>query len=95
VLLLYPHHPHLSLDHCSPVGLDYLIHHHLYDYLDQDLVRVEYYHLGMFLKVDYLDIVRFLLSNPHKGEGNTIFLKSTTTLGTLRQPSPSRRTNPQ
>jgi hypothetical protein len=41
VLLLYPHHPHLPLDHYSPFYLDHLVHHLLHDYLDQDLVRVE------------------------------------------------------
>jgi hypothetical protein len=39
---------------------------------------------------DHQDLVRFSLSNPHKGEGNTNFLKSTTTLVTLRQPNLSR-----
>jgi hypothetical protein len=41
VLLLYPHHPHLPLDHCSLLGLDHLVQHLLHDYLDQGLVRVE------------------------------------------------------
>jgi hypothetical protein len=41
------------------------------------------------------DLVRFPLSNPHKGQGNTNFLGSTTTLVTPGQPSPSRGTNPQ
>jgi hypothetical protein len=41
VLLLYPHHPHLPLDHYSLIGLDHLVQHFLHDYLDQDLVLVE------------------------------------------------------
>jgi hypothetical protein len=41
VLLLYPHHPHLLLDHCSPLDLDHLVHHILHDYLDQDIIWVE------------------------------------------------------
>jgi hypothetical protein len=52
VLLLYPHHPHLPLDHCSPLGLDHLVQHLLHDYLDQDLMRVEKYHLEKFFEVD-------------------------------------------
>jgi hypothetical protein len=41
VLLLYLHHPHIPLDHCSLFGLDHLVHHLLHDYLNQDLMRVE------------------------------------------------------
>jgi hypothetical protein len=41
VLLLYPHHLHLPLDHCSLLGLDHLVQHLLHDYLDQDFMRVE------------------------------------------------------
>jgi hypothetical protein len=40
VRLLYPHHPHLPLDHCSPFDLDHLVQYLLHDYLDQDLVWV-------------------------------------------------------
>jgi hypothetical protein len=29
------------LNHRSPPGLDHLVHHLLYDYLDQDLMLVE------------------------------------------------------
>jgi hypothetical protein len=57
VILLYPHLPHLPLDHCSPLGLDHLVQHFFHDYLDQDLVRVEQYYFGKFLEVDYLDLV--------------------------------------
>jgi hypothetical protein len=41
VLLPYPHHPHIPLDHYYPLELDHGIHLLLHDYLDQDLVRVE------------------------------------------------------
>jgi hypothetical protein len=41
VLLLYPYHPHPSLDHCSTLDLDHLVQFLLHDYLDQDLVWVE------------------------------------------------------
>jgi hypothetical protein len=34
VLLLYPHHLHLSFDHCSLLGLYHLVQHLLHDYLD-------------------------------------------------------------
>jgi hypothetical protein len=44
---------------------------------------------------DHQDLVQFPLSNHHKGEGNINFLRSTTTLVTLGQPSPFRGTNPQ
>jgi hypothetical protein len=64
VLLLYPHHPHLLLDHCSLLGLDHLVQHLLYDYLDQDLVQVEWYHLGRFLEVDYLDLMALHRQSP-------------------------------
>jgi hypothetical protein len=40
VLLLYPHHYHLPLNHFSLLGIDHLVQHILHDYLDQDLVRV-------------------------------------------------------
>jgi hypothetical protein len=41
VLLLYLHHPHLPLNHCSLLGFDHLVQHLLHDYLNQDLVQVE------------------------------------------------------
>jgi hypothetical protein len=44
---------------------------------------------------DYHDLVQFPLLNPHKGEGNTNFLGSTTTLVTLGQSNLSRGTNSQ
>jgi hypothetical protein len=55
--LPYPHHPHLPLDHCSPLGLDHGAHLHLHVHLDQALVRVEWYHLGIDLAVVHLDLV--------------------------------------
>jgi hypothetical protein len=57
VVLLHPHHLHLPLDNCSLFDLDHLVKHLFYDYLDQNLVRVEWYHLGRFLEVNYLDLV--------------------------------------
>jgi hypothetical protein len=57
VLLLYPQHSHLPLDHCSLFGIDHLVQHLLHNYLDKDLMQVEWYHLGRFLEIDYLDLV--------------------------------------
>jgi hypothetical protein len=51
VLLLYPHHPHLPLDHCSLLGLDHLVQHILHDYLDQDLVQWSSIIWGCFLRL--------------------------------------------
>jgi hypothetical protein len=64
MLLLYLHHPHLPIDHCSPLDLDHLIQHLFHDYLNQDLVRVEWYHLGKFLEIDYLDLVALYCQLP-------------------------------
>jgi hypothetical protein len=57
VLLLYPHHPHLPLDHCSLLDRDYLVQYLLHDYIDQDIMQVEWYHLERFLEIDYLDLM--------------------------------------
>jgi hypothetical protein len=57
VLLFNPDHPNLPLDHCSPLGIDHLVHHLIHDYLDQDLVRLELDHFRKFHEVDYLDLV--------------------------------------
>jgi hypothetical protein len=54
--LHYPHNPHLPLDHCSPPELDHDAYLHLQVYLDHALMRVEWYHLGNDLAVDYLDL---------------------------------------
>jgi hypothetical protein len=54
---LYPHHPHLPLDHCFPFELDHYVH--LGPFLDFDhvLVWVEWYHLGIDLLVIHLDLM--------------------------------------
>jgi hypothetical protein len=54
--LYYPHHPHLPLNHCSPLGLDNGAHLHLHVHLDQAIERVEWCHLGNDLMVDHLDL---------------------------------------
>jgi hypothetical protein len=52
----YPHHPHLPLDHFSPLSLDHGDHLHLHVHLDQALVRVEWYHLGSDIAIGHLDL---------------------------------------
>jgi hypothetical protein len=47
VLIPYAHHPHLPLDHYSPLELDIGVHLYLYVHFDQVLVRVEWCRLGM------------------------------------------------
>jgi hypothetical protein len=56
VFLPYSHHPHLPLDYCSHLGLDLDVHLYLHIHFDQVLMRVDWCHLGWFIKVDYLDL---------------------------------------
>jgi hypothetical protein len=56
VFLHYPHHPHLSLDHLSPLKLDHGAHIQRHVHLDQAFVWVEWCHLGNDPGVDHSDL---------------------------------------